>query len=99
MELINKANIWSSSVKWRKIGSFDEGDGYFRIVKRWEDWVLPENQVRVKALTNTLEGVVIEEDLNNDDTRHCNRFCGHGVKLLEAIKSYMTEKKYRPIEK
>ena len=23
---------------------------------------------------------------NNDDTRHCNRFCGHGVKLLEAIK-------------
>ena len=36
---------------------------------------------------------------NNDDTRPCNRFSGHGVKLLEAIKSYMTEKKYRPIEK
>ena len=69
MELINKANIWSSSVKWRKIGSFDEGDGYFRLVKGWDTWVLPENQVGVKALTNTLEGFVIEEDLNNDDTR------------------------------
>ena len=32
---------------------------------------------------------------NNDDTRHCNRFCGHGIKLLEAIKWYLTWNKLK----